>query len=252
MKSDFKWLQRLFPKKRPPLPGAYQAIYEEEYKRNRGSKDSNFDLKKILESWMHKQISIEKITNGDILEIGAGTLNHVNYECKNCAYDIIEPFESLYRDQPALSRIRNIYSDISEISTSKRYSKILSVAVLEHVEDLPHLVCKSALLLEDEGVMMHAIPSEGGLLWYLGWRLGTGLSFRIRTGLPYAPLMRYEHINNANDIVRVLKIFFQEITCTRFPLPYLQGSFYTTITLKKPNKVKANAYLKINNEKKIT
>jgi hypothetical protein len=244
MDSEFDWLRSHFPKKRPALPAAYRALYENEYKRNRGSHNTTPDFKQKLENWMHRQVAHPKNPGGAILEIGAGTLNHVNFEREDCPYDIVEPFATLYQDQPVRSRLREIYKDIGEIPTTESYAKILSVAVLEHIEDLPHLVSRSALLLHDDGVMAHGIPSEGGLLWYLGWRFGTGLSFRVRSGLPYAPLMRHEHVNGADEIMNVLKVFFGEISYSRFPLPFLHGSFYTCVTLRKPNKIKAALFLR--------
>jgi hypothetical protein len=243
MDFDFNWLRSNFPKKRPALPAVYQAFYEKEYKRNRGSHNATPDFKQKLENWMHRQVAHPKSLGEAILEIGAGTLNHVNYERDDCAYDIVEPFSALYQDQAIRSRLRNIYENITEIPITKHYAKIFSVAVLEHVEDLPHLVARSALLLDDNGVMAHGIPSEGGLLWYLGWRFGTGLSFRVRTGLSYVPLMQHEHVNTANEILNVLKVFFGEISYSRFPLPFLHGSFYTCVTLRKPKKIKAALFL---------
>lgn len=245
MNSEFDWLRSHFPKSRPALPAGYHTLYEKEYKRNRGSHNATPDFKQKLENWMHRQVAYPKNPGGAILEIGAGTLNHVNFERNDYyAYDIVEPFTTLYKDQPARARLREIYKDISEIPSTERYTKILSVAVLEHIEDLPHLVSRSALLLHNDGVMAHGIPSEGGLLWYLGWRFGTGLSFRLRSGLPYGPLMRHEHVNSADEILRVLKVFFDEISYSRFPLPFLHGSFYTCVTLQKPNKIKAAAFLR--------
>jgi hypothetical protein len=241
--TEFDLLRSRFPKKRQALPSVYETFYEQEYKRNRGYDNATPDLKQKLENWMHRQVSNIQGPEGSILEIGAGTLNHLKWEQESCAYDIVEPFTALYRSQPGRTRLRNIYLEIADIPPTERYTKILSIAVLEHVEDLPHLVARSALLLNNDGVMAHGIPSEGGLLWSLAWRLGTGLSFRIRTGLSYAPLMHHEHINNATEILNVLGTFFDELSYKRFPLPFLHGSFYTCVTLRKPNKHKAALFL---------
>jgi len=234
-----------FPKQRPTLPASYAALYEQEYKRNRGSQNANPDLKQKLESWMHRRVSEVRAPEGDMLETGAGTLNQVPWEREGRADDVVEPSVALYRDQPARAHLRPVYRRGEEIPTTARYAKIVSVAVLEHVEDLPSLVARSALLLRDDGVAAHGIPSEGGLLWYLAWRFGTGSSFRLRTGLPYAPLMRHEHVNNAMEIIRVLGVFFSELSYRRFPLPILHGSFYTCVVLRKPIRAMASAFLSV-------
>jgi hypothetical protein len=242
---EFEWLYRNFPKHRPTLPTAYQALYLDEYKRNRDNHNSTLQFKQKLEHWMHRQVANATAPKGALLEIGAGTLNHIRWEDSARPYDIVEPFTSLFEEKEELSHLRNTYKNIFTVPTDARYSKILSIAVLEHLADLPQVIAKSALLLSDNGVMVNGLPSEGGLLWYLAWRLGTGLSFRIRTGLSYTKLMRHEHINNAEEILRVLYIFFDDVRYKRFPLPLLHGSFYTFIQACSPRKQRAQQFLGI-------
>ena len=38
----------------------------------------------------------KKFENSKILEIGAGTLNHLKYEKNFSEYDIVEPFKNLF------------------------------------------------------------------------------------------------------------------------------------------------------------
>ena len=55
----------------------------------------------------------------------------------------------------------------------------------------------AALRLEADGVFQAGIPSEGGFLWGIAWRLSTGISYYLRTGLGYGVVMRHEHIDSA-------------------------------------------------------
>ena len=64
-----------FPKKRPRLPHAVETIFNEFYSKNRSS-----SISQTLESWLHKSIKGRHEANKKTLEIGAGTLNHLNYE----------------------------------------------------------------------------------------------------------------------------------------------------------------------------
>ena len=75
---------------------------------------------------------------------------------------------------------------------------------------------ESIKLLKHDGVFACGIPSEGGFLWGLAWRLTTGLEFKIRTGQDYGKLMRYEHLNTAYEIELMLKNFFKEVKVERF------------------------------------
>ena len=198
---------------------------------------------------MHRQVTCFG-SSGSVLEIGAGTLNHLPYEPpeKSDGYDIIEPFESLYIDSPHRNRIRNIYQDITQIQGTWSYDRIISIAVLEHLTELPFIIAYSALLLSDRGVFQHGIPSEGGLAWGLGWRLTTGLSFRIRTGLSYKTLICHEHVNTGPEILSVIQYYFKSTRIKRFPLPSHQLSFYTYIHAENPDKQRCRQFLAATNK----
>ena len=60
--------------------------------------------------------------------------------------------EFLYLGSPNIEKTRIAYSDISDISTSMKYHRIISVAVLEHIEDLPNLIIKCIEHMTDGGV----------------------------------------------------------------------------------------------------
>lgn len=148
---------------------------------------------------------------GPTLEIGAGTLNHLPYEPRVASYDIVEPFRELYSGSPLLPRVRRIYGEIGEIPSGVVYERIVSVATLEHICDLPRVVGVASRLLGPRGSFRVAVPSEGCLLWKLGWMLTTGLEFRFRYGLDYGVVMRYEHVNTAMEIEEVLRHYFGDV-----------------------------------------
>ncbi len=208
-----------FPKTRPSLPKEIEAIYALQYKSNREGQTAASSMSQRVESWMHKQVAKDldgrpKMT----LEIGAGTLNQLKHEPECGPYDIVEPFKELYSGSQLLRRLRNIYADISEVPESARYDRITSVATFEHVCNLPEVVAKCGLLLNRDGSLRVSIPSEGTPLWTLGWKATTGLEFRIKHGLDYGLLMRYEHVNTAREIEQVLRFFFAGVTSKSFGL----------------------------------
>jgi hypothetical protein len=55
------------------------------------------------------------------------------------------------------------------------------------------------------------VPSEGTLLWRLGWKFTTGLEFRLKYHLDYGVLMKHEHVNTAAEIEAVLKMYFENV-----------------------------------------
>jgi SAM-dependent methyltransferase len=170
-----------------------------------------------------------------VLEIGAGTLNHIAYEPAAESYDIVEPMADLYADSAHKTKLRAAYTDVSEIPLESKYDKIVSIAAFEHVEALPELLARLGLLLQESGRLCIGIPSEGGFLWGASWRCTTGILFKLRTGLPYEPFIRYEHINDAEEIIDLVKIYFEDVKVRRFPLPWLHLSFYSYIEATEPN-----------------
>lgn len=211
-----------FPKTRPPLPKEIKDIYVAHYKSNREGQTTATSLAQRMESWLHRQVANDVLKPQDseklTLELGAGTLNQLQYEPSVHLYDIVEPFTDLYINSPALARIRNAYSDISEVPKSNRYDRITSAATLEHICNLPDVIAKSGLLLTENGVLRASVPSEGSWLWTLGWKLTTGLEFWLRHGLDYGLLMKYEHVNTAREIEEVLEYFFNNVKCKVFGL----------------------------------
>lgn len=233
-----------FPKKRTPLPPEYEAIYLQHYRNSREGNSQILGLAKWAESWMHRKVA-EDVRQGApkaTLEIGAGTLNQLPYEPSSQPYDIVEPFQELYQASPQRHRIRNIFDDISQVPPGTKYERVTSIAALEHVCDLPDLVARSALLLSDRGQFRAGIPSEGTILWRLGWATTTALDFRARYNLDYGVLMRYEHVNTAREIENVLGYFFSDVRHSVFGLSR-SLSFYQFYACSTPRLERCQTYL---------
>ena len=224
-------LLRTYPRTRPPLTPAHQASFVEHYRANRAGQG----ISKIvmhLEAWMHREVARQPAAT--ILEIGAGNLNHVPYQAAAQAYDAVEPFRELCEDSPYRQRVRTIFHDIAEIPERPTYDQVLSIAVLEHLTDLPFVLARSALLLRPGGSVRAGFPSEGGFLWGLAWRSTTGIAYRLRRGLDYGAIMRHEHVNSAPEILELLGYFFATVHVRRFPLPWRHLSFYTVASAASP------------------
>ncbi len=202
-----------FPKQRPSLSPRHAEIYAGQYRLNREGRTPATSLSSRLERWMHRQVAADVAEGaaGATLEIGAGTLNQLGYEPKASPYDIVEPFLELFEGSMLLARVRDVYRDIRAVPGDLRYSRITSIATFEHLPDLPEVIGRAGLLLASGGTLRVAIPSEGTLLWGLGWRLTTGIEYRLRYGLDYGVLMRHEHLNTAAEVRAVLGYAFRNL-----------------------------------------
>ena len=224
-----------YPRTRPELTPAHQAVYVEEYRSNRLGRHGLSRVVAGLERWMHQAILSDRCGER-LLELGAGTLNHIPFEPNVAEYDVIEPFHQLWEDSPGRDRVGHFYDDVTEVPEYQRYDRILSVAVLEHLVDLPLVVARCGLLLAEDGRFEAGFPSEGGFLWGAAWRCTTGISYRFRTGLDYATVIRHEHINTAFEIVAVLQHFFEVVRLERFPLSSRHLSFYSAAHASRPRR----------------
>lgn len=230
-----------FPKVRKPLPDDFQRIYIDMYEHSRKGRNPAAAAALKLEQWMQRQAVRDAAF--PLLELGAGTLNHVPFEPASGRYDVVEPLAKLYEGSPFQQRISEFYSSVHAVPDDRAYKRIVSVAVLEHVLDLPDLVARSALLVDKDGEMVSGIPTEGGLLWYLAWRFVTGTAFWLKYRKSYATFMRHEHVNNADEITEVMRLFFDEVGVRRFPTPFKHGSFYTVLVARRPRRDVALRYL---------
>ncbi len=232
-----------YPKTRTELTPDYLKIYTEHYKNNRTGKTTGASLAQRMEAWMHRKVAEDVKNNNDksTLEIGAGTLNQLQYEIPKL-YDIIEPFSELYENSEYRNHVRNIYDDIEEISNTIKYDRIISIATFEHILDLPKVVAKSAILLKENGVLRIAIPNEGTILWKLGWKFTTGIEFKLKYGLDYGELMRHEHVNTADEIEKVLFHFFKKCSYSCFGLGK-KIAFYRFYECSEPDIKLAEKYL---------
>ncbi len=235
----------LVPKVRPPLPEGIARIYRSCYKVNREGGTPASSLAQRMEAWLHRQVAADVAADHSprtTLELGAGTLNQLPYEPVLGPYDIVEPVKELYDDSPYRNRIRQAFADIGDVPRDVRYDRITSVATLEHICNLPEVLARAALLLAPGGTFRAAIPSEGPPLWSLGWRLSTGLEFRLRHGLDYGLLMRHEHVNTAREIEGLLRCFFREVEVRTFG-PSRRLSFCQFFACEEPEVGRSEAYL---------
>ncbi len=243
---------RDFPQKRTELSEEYEKVYSKYRRQNRDGATSATFVAQRMEQWLHKQVAADlhdkfkdgycgQVAGFDTLEIGAGTLNQLDYEVGDFIYDVIEPIEEMYLYSKNKSRIRTLFADILEVPPQNKYDRITSVASFEHILNLPALVAVTGLLLNQNGSLRVAIPSEGTILWTLGWKLTTGLEFRMKYGLDFGVLVEHEHVNSAKDVETVLSYFYEEIKCKVFGISRAL-SFYQFFECKKPLLERCNEF----------
>jgi len=230
-----------YPRSRTKLPLNLKKNFDNHYLKNR----KNF-LSQLCERWLHLSIS-KRFLKKKTLEIGAGTLNHLHYESCDKIYDIIEPKNFLLKSSNLIEKIHKKYNNIDSCKNNY-YDRIISCAVLEHLDDLPRYLSISSLKIKKNkggGYQSHSIPCEGYPVWNLTWYIFSGLIFDLKYGFgSFRKIQKHEHLNNFDEIIALIKFFYKKVKI-KYSYPgynkYL--SFYANVEFKIPNKKNINYYL---------
>ena len=212
---------------------------------NRESATENW-LHKTIESWLHLKIPDREISGLNTLELGAGTLNHLIYENVNSKiYDIVEPKKFLYEESKFKNKVAKAHQNFED-TPENFYDRIISIAVLEHLEDLPWFLAKSSFKLKSLGYHSHSVPCEGYPTWNISWSASRALPFYLKTGQSYKKIQKHEHINNLDEIFSLINYFYKDVSI-KYSYPFFVApsvALFANITFCKPNRENINKYLK--------
>lgn len=224
-----------YPKTRPLLPKKFLKIYSEHYLYCRSNKGIIRKIFTYFTNWMHLQIKQNNTKKESILELGAGTLNHVQFEVVK-KYDVIEPFDDLFEsaDVNFKNKINKRYKYSTELNKIDKYEKIISIATLEHLTNLPFDIAVLAQVLDKNGNFQHSYPSEGSFLWYFSSRYISGLNFFLKHRLNFDTFLKHEHVNSAVEIEEIFKLLFEKIKIKRFPFNFFHLSIFSYIEATNP------------------
>lgn len=98
------------------------------------------------------------------------------------------------------------------------FDRLVATHVLEHIYQ-PHLALKEWYrVVKDGGVLSILIPTDPGLAWRLGRRMGPRKN-AIAQGIAYDYVMAREHVNSCNNLIAILRHYFPEAKEAWWPLP---------------------------------
>ncbi|MDP2966023.1 MAG: class I SAM-dependent methyltransferase [Pelolinea sp.] len=159
-----------------------------------------------------------------VLEIGCGQGHHViysghtyqNYIGLEIRYDFIEAFKK--RESAAMAINGDAFCMPFE---DHSIDCILSIYIFEHLNELKSNLLEIKRVLKKDGKLLVALPSEGGFLYKLGRALTSKRYMEKKFGFNYDAIIRYEHVNQYPEIIRVIREVFP-ITQRRYiPFPFL-------------------------------
>ncbi|MGI9024464.1 MAG: class I SAM-dependent methyltransferase [Burkholderiaceae bacterium] len=176
---------------------------------------------KLVEKEYGKQAHFDRV-----LEIGAGTGEHlpfVRHAFNEYILTDLDP-KTLEVAKHKLAGMHNGQVKFeSQAGTSLNYSddtfdRLIATHVLEHINE-PHLALKEWLrVLRHGGVLSILIPTDPGLAWRLGRRLGPRKN-AIAQGIAYDYVMAREHVNSCNNLIAILRHYFPDAKEAWWPIP---------------------------------
>ena len=192
----------------------WQKTYSKFYNSNQSSGIGRF----VNNAGYHVLSKID-LSNKKVLEIGPGDIRHLKYwKGKPAQYIIADISEDMLKiakkrlaekrieyDSFLIERNQKLKLDNSSIDI------ILSFYSLEHLYPLISNINELNRLLKPGGIIVGAVPAEGGLSWGLG-RLLTSRRWLLKnTNIDPDKIICWEHPNFADQILDGLnKIFIKE------------------------------------------
>ena len=168
--------------------------------------------------------------NGKIvLEIGAGDATHLKYmngEPKEYIIaDVMEDMMDIAKDKLKKKSIpfKSVFVKRNEplpIDDSS-IDVIVSFYSLEHLHPLESYLKDMHRVLKPGGILIGAVPAEGGLGWGLGRFLTTRRWIKKNTTLNYDKIICWEHPNFGDTIFNEMDKLFTKVKLDFWPLTFL-------------------------------
>lgn len=159
-----------------------------------------------------------------VLEVGAGAGHHLGAVRhgfdRYCATDLDINLLALGLGDRAAAdpRIELRAEDATRLSFSDAsVDRLIAAHVLEHLPEPQRVLREWWRVLKPGGVLTLVLPADPGMAWRLGRHFGPRRRFKA-TGQPYDYWMAREHVNPINNLVALLRYYFDRIDDSWWPL----------------------------------
>jgi SAM-dependent methyltransferase len=170
----------------------------------------------LIEDYNHSNALLRNSLNGKkdckTLEIGTGLGAHIYFEDltlqEYTALEIRADFVDTIKSR--FPKVKVVVGDIQERTEfpDGSFDRILAIHVLEHLHNLPLALVEIKRLLKPNGTFVVVIPCEGGLAYSLARKISAQRLFEKTFNVPYLPIVKNEHVNEAWEILHELSTHF--------------------------------------------
>ena len=170
-----------------------------------------------------------------VLEFGPGDLRHNKFwNSKPDKYIIADVHEGMMNVATKIFQKDKINFESFLIEgneklpiTKNSVDIIVSFCSLEHLYPLKNYLEEMKYYLKPDGIIVGAVPAEGGLLWALGRFLTSRRWLHKNTNINYDKLICWEHPNFCDHIIMHLDRNFQRVKVKSWPIsivPHLDAN----------------------------
>jgi SAM-dependent methyltransferase len=215
----------------------YIRLWSELYeKKNYDSGIAGYMLKKS-HIWAESKFN-ENCYFKRVLEVGAGSGVHVRFVRHRFDEYVMSDSNPHFNVKPQSSASGTIAvarEDATRLSFSDNsFDRVIATHVLEHLVH-PHSVLREWWrVVKPGGVLSLVLPCDPGVAWRLGRAVGSRGKF-VRAGLEYDYWMAREHVNSINNLVALLRYYFDDLSEQWLPfrIPSMDLNLFYIAHLRK-------------------
>lgn len=210
----------------------WTKIYEN---TNYDSGLTGYFLKKSHE-WSEKNFDRTMRFNR-VLEVGAGSGVHIDYVHHQFDIYYMTDLNELFINQAKIkanNKIKFQIEDATKLSfQNNNFDRVIATHILEHVPNPHEVLMEWARVLKPGGVLTIVLPCDPGVAWRLGRYCCARENF-IKQGLDYDYWMAREHINPINNLVALIRTYFNDIkeNWKPFGIPSIDLNLFYTVHIR--------------------
>ena len=222
----------LSPNKNDKCWKLWSETYSKFYMENQRNNIGNF-----VNDIGYKIMSKIDLEGKKILELGAGDIRHMKYWNNNPEEYIIADVSNEMMEFAAKKLNKNFISH-KKILTKRNQPLplkdssidiIISFYSLEHLHPIDFYINDLKRVLKNDGILIGAIPAEGGLAWGLGRMLTTRKWFLRNTKINPDKIICWEHPNFADELLLNIRKNLKRKKIIFWPFSWIKNIDYNLI-----------------------
>lgn len=196
--------------------GFYLEFYQSTQKNGFGKKvnDAGYEILRQVD-----------LTAKDVLEVGPGSLPHRRFwNGKPASYTVVDIKQEFIADsvqilqQECVAPASFVLSaDVLPLDNAS-IDILISFYSLEHMHPLENYLTEFRRVLRPDGLLVGAIPCEGGLAWGGGRLLTSRRYIKKKSGIDPDKIICWEHPNYADHVLQSLACYFEAVQLHFWPL----------------------------------